>query len=71
MSDDLSGKAKHAGGKIQEEIGELLGDNKMKRHGKLSQVEGEAEQDQADAEDKATDAAARKNAARVAKDLDK
>jgi uncharacterized protein YjbJ (UPF0337 family) len=71
MSDDLSGKAKHAGGKIQEEIGELLGDNKMKRHGKLSQVEGEAEQDQADAEDKATDAAARKNAARVAKELDK
>ena len=71
MADDLGGKAKHAGGKIQEGVGELLGDNKMKRHGKLSQVVGEAEQDQADAEDDATDAAARKNAARVAKELDK
>jgi uncharacterized protein YjbJ (UPF0337 family) len=71
MADDLSGKVKHAGGKIQEELGELLGDSKMKRHGKLSQVEGEAEQDQADAEEQALDAASRKNAARVAKELDK
>ena len=71
MADDLGGKIKHAGGKIQEEVGEFLGDSKMKRHGKLSQVEGEAEQDQAEAEEKALDAASRKNAAKVAKELDK
>jgi len=71
MADDLSGKAKHVGGKIEEAAGDLLGDKKMKRHGKLSQVEGEAEQDQSEAEDKAIDAAARKNAAKIAKDLDK
>ncbi len=71
MADDLTGKIKHVGGKVQEEIGELLGDSHMKRQGKLSQVEGEAEQDQAAAEEKALDAAARKNAAKVAKDLDK
>jgi uncharacterized protein YjbJ (UPF0337 family) len=71
MADDFKGKAKHVGGKIEEAAGELLGDRKMKRHGKLSQVEGEAEQDQADAEEKAVDAASRKNAARVAKELDK
>ena len=44
MADELSGKIKHAGGKIQEEVGEFLGDKKMRREGKLSQVEGEAEQ---------------------------
>ena len=68
MADDLTGKVKHAGGKIQEEVGKFLGDRKMTEDGQLTQVEGEAEQDQARAEDAAVDAAARKNAARLAKE---
>jgi uncharacterized protein YjbJ (UPF0337 family) len=68
MADEINGKIKHVGGKIQEEVGELLGDSKMKREGRLSQVEGEAEQDQDRAEDAAEDAALRKNAAKRAKD---
>ena len=68
MADELSGKGKHLGGKIEEEAGELLGDRKMKQHGKLSQVEGEAEQDQDRAEDQAEDAAIRKNAAKEMKE---
>jgi len=67
MADEGKGKAKHVGGKIKEKAGELLGDRKMKREGKLSQVEGEAEQDQSRAEKQATDAAARKQAARSQK----
>lgn len=67
MADDMSGKIKHAGGKLEEEAGELLGDRKMKREGKLNQVEGEAEQDLDRATDAAEDAALRKNAAREAK----
>ena len=68
MADELGGKIKHAGGKIQEEVGELLGDKKMRREGKLSQVEGEAEQDLDRAADAVEDAALRKNAARRAKE---
>jgi uncharacterized protein YjbJ (UPF0337 family) len=68
MADDLNGKIKHAGGKIQEEVGEFLGDRKMKREGKLNQVEGEAEQDLERAEEAAEDAAVRKDAARRLKE---
>jgi uncharacterized protein YjbJ (UPF0337 family) len=68
MADETRGKATHLGGKIKEGIGELLGDRKMKREGQLDQVEGEAEQDQLRAEEAATDAAARRAAARAAKD---
>lgn len=68
MADELEGKIKHVGGKIQEGIGELLGDKKMKREGRLTQVEGEAEQDLDRATDAAEDALARKNAAKLAKD---
>jgi uncharacterized protein YjbJ (UPF0337 family) len=68
MADDLSGKIKHATGKIQEEVGELLGDKQLKREGKLSQVEGEAEQDIVRASEAVEDAALRKNAARRAKE---
>lgn len=70
MADEVSGKVKHVGGKIQEEVGELLGDSKMKRHGKLNQVEGEAEQDLDRAEDAVEDAATRKRAAQRAKNED-
>ena len=70
MADEVSGKIKHATGKIQEEVGEFLGDRKMKREGKLSQIEGEAEQDLDRAADAVEDAALRKNAARQAKEND-
>ena len=69
MADELEGKIKHLGGKIQEEVGELLGDSKMKRDGRLTQIEGEAEQDLDRAADAVEDALARKNAAKIAKDL--
>jgi uncharacterized protein YjbJ (UPF0337 family) len=68
MADDVNGKIKHAAGRIEQEAGEFLGDRKMKREGKLNQVEGEAEQDLDRAEDAAEDAAARKAAAKQAKD---
>jgi uncharacterized protein YjbJ (UPF0337 family) len=68
MADETSGKIKHASGKIQEQVGEFLGDKKMRREGKLNQVEGEAEQDMDRAADAVEDAALRKNAARRAKD---
>ena len=71
MADETKGKAKHVGGKITEKVGEFLGDNQLANQGRLSQVEGEAEQDQARAEDAAADAAARKRAAQVAKDLNR
>jgi uncharacterized protein YjbJ (UPF0337 family) len=68
MADELSGKIKHATGKIQEEVGEFLGDKKMRREGKLSQIEGEAEQDLDRAADAVEDAVLRKNAAQRAKE---
>ena len=68
MADDTSGKIKHVGGKIQEGVGELLGDRKMRREGKLNQVEGEAEQDMDRALDAAEDAALRKESAKRLKD---
>jgi uncharacterized protein YjbJ (UPF0337 family) len=68
MADEISGKIKHAGGKIQEEVGEFLGDSKMRREGKLSQVEGEAEQDLDRAADAVEEAALRMNAAKRAKE---
>jgi uncharacterized protein YjbJ (UPF0337 family) len=67
MADDTSGKMKHVGGKIQEEVGELLGDRKMRRRGRLTQAEGEAEQDMDRALDEAEDAAVRKSVARHAR----
>lgn len=69
MADDTTGKATHLAGKVKEGLGNLLGDKKMKREGRLDQMEGQAEQDQSRAEDEAIEAAARKAAARRAKDL--
>jgi uncharacterized protein YjbJ (UPF0337 family) len=71
MADETAGKAKHVGGKITEKVGEFLGDNQLAQQGRLSQVEGEAEQDQARAEDAVVDAASRKRAAQTAKDINK
>ena len=67
MADDTAGKVKHVGGKIQEKVGDILGDTEMQRKGQLTQVEGEAEQDESRAEDVAEEARERKTAAKVAK----
>jgi uncharacterized protein YjbJ (UPF0337 family) len=67
MADEINGMATHLGGKIKEGIGDLLGDRKLEREGKLDQMEGAAEQDQERALDAAEEAAARKLAARQAK----
>jgi uncharacterized protein YjbJ (UPF0337 family) len=67
MADDTSGKARHLGGKIQEGLGDLLGDRELEREGKLDQMAGRAEQDQARAEEEMLDAAARRQAAERAK----
>lgn len=69
MADELKGKIKHVAGEVQEAAGDILGDRKLKREGRLNQVEGEAEQDLDRAADAAADAAARKDAAKQAKDL--
>jgi uncharacterized protein YjbJ (UPF0337 family) len=67
MGSDLGGKAKHVGGKIKEGVGEVLGDSKLKREGKLQQFEGEAEQDATRAEQDLEEATDRKVAARAAR----
>lgn len=67
MADDLNGKAKHVEGKVKEGVGELLGDRKLKREGKLAQHEGEAEQDAARAQERLQEATDREAAARAAR----
>jgi uncharacterized protein YjbJ (UPF0337 family) len=67
MASDPEGKARHVQGKVKEGIGELLGDRKLKREGRLEQREGEAEQDAARAEDLLDEATEREAAARVAR----
>ncbi|HUE96103.1 MAG TPA: CsbD family protein [Longimicrobiaceae bacterium] len=67
MADDGDGQATHLGGKIKEGFGELLGDRRLEREGRLDQMEGEAEQDQARAEGAALEAAERRAAARRAR----
>ncbi len=70
MADEMDGKVRHLGGKIKEGVGELLGDRSLERKGRLDQMEGRAEQDLDRAGDALTDAVARKNAARDAKNLE-
>jgi uncharacterized protein YjbJ (UPF0337 family) len=67
MADDVTGKATHLGGKIKEGLGDLLGDRKLEREGRLDQMEGAAEQDAARAEEARLEAETRKNLARDAK----
>lgn len=70
MADDLGGKATHLGGKIKEGVGDLIGDRKLEREGRLDQMEGAAEQDAARAERARLEAEARRDLARNAKHLD-
>ena len=67
MASDLGGKGKHVGGKLKEAAGDLLGDSKLKREGRLQQFEGEAEQDASRAEKDLEEATERKAAARTAR----
>ena len=67
MPDDLEGKARHVEGKIKEGVGDLVGDRKLKRQGKLAQREGTAEQDAARAEDRLQSATERETEARLAR----
>jgi uncharacterized protein YjbJ (UPF0337 family) len=67
MAGEGSGKAKHLGGKIKEGVGDLLGDRKMEREGRLAQVEGEAEQDADRAREQLEEATEREVAARRAR----
>jgi uncharacterized protein YjbJ (UPF0337 family) len=39
MANDGQGKARHLQGKIKEGVGDLLGDRKLKREGRLDQAE--------------------------------
>jgi uncharacterized protein YjbJ (UPF0337 family) len=68
MASDLGGKAKHVGGKMKEGLGDLLGDSKLKRDGKLQQFEGEAEQDASRAQRDLEEATDREIAARTARE---
>lgn len=68
MSDDINGKAKHVTGKVKEGLGELLGDRKLKREGRLAQHEGAAEQDAARAREQLDEATAREAEARAARE---
>jgi uncharacterized protein YjbJ (UPF0337 family) len=70
MADDLRGKGKHLRGKIEEGVGELLGDRKLERKGKLAQEEGRAEQDEERALDAAREARTRKHGARLGRELE-
>lgn len=68
MADETKGKTDHVGGKIKEGVGEVLGDRKMEREGRLDQKKGRAEQDEARAEEKAKEAREEKRRADVEKD---
>lgn len=65
MADDKAGKVKHVGGKVQENVGELLGDRELKREGRLAQREGEAEQDTERARQELEEATQRESEARA------
>lgn len=53
--DQIKGKAKEIGGKIKEETGDALGNEKMEREGQADQAEGKVQKGVGDAKDKLTD----------------
>ena len=54
-SDQTEGKGKDVGGKVKEEIGDVIGNDEMKRDGQGDQVEGKVQKGVGDAKDKLTD----------------
>jgi uncharacterized protein YjbJ (UPF0337 family) len=55
--DQVKGKAKEIGGKIQEEAGELVGSSKQQAKGLANQVEGKMQKKVGDAREAVDDAA--------------
>ena len=53
--DQIKGKAKDIGGKVKEEVGDAIGNDKMKRDGQADQVEGKVKKGVGDAKDKLSD----------------
>lgn len=53
--DQAKGKAKDVGGKIKEETGDAIGNDKMKRDGQADQAEGKVQKDVGDVKDKLPD----------------
>lgn len=53
--DQVKGKAKDIGGKIKEEAGDAVGNDKMKRDGQADQAEGKVQKGVGDAKDKLSD----------------
>jgi len=53
--DQAKGKAKDIGGKVKEEAGDAVGNDKMKRDGQTDQAEGKAQKGVGDAKDKLSD----------------
>lgn len=51
----VDGAAKNIGGKIKEGVGKLVGDDKLKREGKVDQVAGKAENAWGGAKDEVRD----------------
>lgn len=54
--DQIEGAAKNIGGKIQEEAGKLVGNDKQQAKGLLNQVEGKAQQKIGDLKEAVKDA---------------
>jgi uncharacterized protein YjbJ (UPF0337 family) len=54
--DQIAGKAKEIGGKIQQEAGELVGSSKQQAKGVANQVEGKVQKKVGDARDAVEDA---------------
>ncbi|QGZ41658.1 uncharacterized protein YjbJ (UPF0337 family) [Pseudoduganella flava] len=55
-SDQIKGRAKEVGGKIQEEAGELVGSSKQQAKGLKNQVEGKVQKKVGDAREAVEDA---------------
>jgi len=53
--DQVKGKAKDIGGKVKEEVGDAIGNDKMKRDGQADQLEGKVQKGVGDAKDKLSD----------------
>jgi uncharacterized protein YjbJ (UPF0337 family) len=54
-SDQIKGKAKDIGGKVQEEFGEAIGSSEQRAKGLANQVEGKAQKKLGDVEDAVDD----------------
>lgn len=53
--DQVKGKAKDIGGKVKEEVGDVTGNDDMKRDGQEDQVKGKVQKGVGDAKDKLSD----------------